>query len=160
MGGRWSVVSSGNAPVTLKAVTSAALPSLRELEPIVARACTERQRHALALAAAGYSLDRMAEVLDVTKSTARQHLRAAQRPPRARAGGRRLTRLTAAFRAAELDAEAARKVREALKAGEEPPPNPRAASLDPDRLRGLPAVGRWSRGRRHRRHEARRRGQK
>jgi len=57
-----------------------------------------------------------------------------------------VSRLAAAFRTAELDADAARKVREALEAGEEPPPNPRAAPLDPDHLRGLPAVGRWSRG--------------
>jgi hypothetical protein len=52
-----------------------------------------------------------------------------------------VSRLAAAFRKAELDREAARKVREALEAGEEPPPNPRALAGDPIRLRGLPAVG-------------------
>jgi hypothetical protein len=52
-----------------------------------------------------------------------------------------VSRLAAAFRRAELDAEAARNVREILEAGEEPPANPRALPGDKQRLRGIPAVG-------------------
>jgi hypothetical protein len=45
---------------------------------------------------------------------------------------------------AELDAQAAQRVREALEAGEalDPPPNPRAHPNDAVRLRGIPAIGR------------------
>jgi DNA-binding CsgD family transcriptional regulator len=60
-------------------VAAAPRPTLKELEPVIRSACTERQRHALALAAAGYSLRQMAEVLGVTRMTAREHLRAAVR---------------------------------------------------------------------------------
>jgi hypothetical protein len=52
-----------------------------------------------------------------------------------------VSRLAAAFRRAELDAQAARNVREILEAGEEPPANPRALPGDKQRLRGIPAVG-------------------
>ena len=52
-----------------------------------------------------------------------------------------MNRLLAKLRRDELNAEAARLVRAALEAGEEPPPNPRARANDPGRLRGIPAVG-------------------
>jgi hypothetical protein len=54
-----------------------------------------------------------------------------------------VSRLAAAYRKASLDAEVARKVRDALAAGEplDPLANPRALPGDPLRLRGIPAVG-------------------
>ena len=58
------------------AVAAAGIPSPKDLEPVIREACTEKQRQALALRAAGYSLSQIADVLDVTKSTARVHLAA------------------------------------------------------------------------------------
>jgi hypothetical protein len=49
-----------------------------------------------------------------------------------------VSRLAAAFRRAELDAEQAARVRKAVEAGEEPPPNPRAPAGDRRHLRGVP----------------------
>ncbi len=57
-----------------------------------------------------------------------------------------MSRLAAKLRQAELDREAAEKVRQAVGEEEEPAPNPRALPLDPDRLRGIPAVGRLAGG--------------
>jgi DNA-directed RNA polymerase specialized sigma24 family protein len=50
-------------------VATAAGSSLKDLEPVVARVCTEKERQALALRAAGYSWREMALILGVAKST-------------------------------------------------------------------------------------------
>jgi hypothetical protein len=52
------------------------MPSLKDLEPVIARVCTERQWHELALTAAGYTLAQGGDVLGVWKVTFRDHLRA------------------------------------------------------------------------------------
>ena len=65
--------------VEFSPVATAAMPSLKDLEPIIREVCTERQRHTLALVGAGYSIRQAADVLDLDVATVRQHLRAALR---------------------------------------------------------------------------------
>jgi DNA-binding CsgD family transcriptional regulator len=55
------------------------MPSLKDLEPVIRSCCTEKQRYALALSAAGYGVSEIADVLDITRSTAAEHLKAAVR---------------------------------------------------------------------------------
>ena len=123
---------------TVILVATAAMPSLKDLEPVIREVCTERQRHTLALVGAGYSIRQAADVLDLeTRPSAstyeprsetsdallRSRLDAAVEPL-AQGGARRGGR---------------RKVREVLAETDEPPPNPKALPGDTRRLRGIPA---------------------
>jgi DNA-directed RNA polymerase specialized sigma24 family protein len=54
-------------------------PSLKQLEPVIVRVCTPRERDALAFREAGYSWRKMAVVLDVSPVTARDRVLSAMR---------------------------------------------------------------------------------